>query len=407
MNYELLTQELLEYYANLLIVQYNGKSKASQTIKLLADMLIAGCLIFQIRDAFDYRTAVVQNAYNFTVVGSPKITEDGIASGFSSSNYIKSTYNLEDGKTYTFIIGGIGGTPRTDRGSYIFSAFFNNGLDGCLRVITSAKTGIVRFALGTGTPDVTTRIAILDGVKYKIELTTDFKSFVTFTDLLTGYTLTKANYSITGQVYGINDITYGVKRSVAPLTAGSIDLKQFSITVDGVEVYKAWQPPAINYRTAVGTQLDIIGKWVGVSRFYNASKYWNSTFLSYPSSNDLVPTDKTDTLQHGYSDYSNFDSETGNILTYDALSSVKQSLSDDNYRIVIGLKIIKNNINHIRGEIDKAIWNYFNHRVYTTWDTHKITYNYPPELADIINVCAYKKVLPVPIGCSISYYQYS
>ena len=157
----------------------------------------------------------------------------------------------------------------------------------------------------------------------------------------------------------------------------------------------------------MGTQLDIIGKWVGVSRFYNASKYWNSTFLSYPNSNDLVPTDKTDTLQHGYSDYSNFDSETGNILTYDALSSVKQSLSDDNYRIVIGLKIIKNNINHIRGEIDKAIWNYFNHRVYTTWDTHKITYNYPPELADIINVCSYKKVLPVPIGCSISYYQYS
>ena len=52
MDYELLTQELLEYYANLLIVQYNGKSKASQTIKLLADMLIAGCLIFQIRDIF-------------------------------------------------------------------------------------------------------------------------------------------------------------------------------------------------------------------------------------------------------------------------------------------------------------------------------------------------------------------
>jgi hypothetical protein len=214
MDYELLTQELLEYYANLLIVQYNGKSKASQTIKLLADMLIAGCLIFQIRDAFDWKTAV-------------------------------------------------------------------------------------------------------------------------------------------------------------------------------------------------GTQLDIIGKWVGVSRFYNASKYWNSTFLSYPSSNDLVPTDKTDTLQHGYSDYANFDTDEGNILTYDALSSVKQSLSDDNYRIVIGLKIIKNNINHIRGEIDKAIWNYFNHRVYTTWDTHEITYNYPPELADIINICAYKKVLPVPIGCSISYYQYS
>lgn len=171
----------------------------------------------------------------FTVVGSPTITDDGVASGFSGTDYVTSKYNLEDEKTYTFVVEGIGGTPRTDRGSYVFVVYYDKG-ENKLRLITSAKTGAVRFALGD-THDVTTKSAILNGVKYKIELKTDFKTFVTFTDLLTGYTLTKTGYSITSHFYGDNIITYGTAKGVSPLTNGSIDLSQFSITVDGKEVF--------------------------------------------------------------------------------------------------------------------------------------------------------------------------
>lgn len=158
---------------------------------------------------------------------------------------------------------------------------------------------------------------------------------------------------------------------------------------------------AFDWRTAVGVQLDIIGKWVGVSRNYNGSLLWGNTYLSYPKSNDLVPMDETDALQHGYSDYSTFETDTGNVLTYKNLGYVEQQLSDDDYRTVIGLKIIKNNINHTAKNIDDAIWEYFNEQVYTTWDDFEITYHYPASLTTIIEVCNYKNVLPAPTGVSI------
>lgn len=158
---------------------------------------------------------------------------------------------------------------------------------------------------------------------------------------------------------------------------------------------------AFDWRTAVGAQLDIIGKWVGVSRDYNGTPFWSNEFFSYPRSADLYPTDLTDTLQHGYSDYSTYNDD-GAVLTYDQLGYIEQTLNDDDYRTVIGLKIIKNSINHTAKNIDDAIWDYFGGDVYTTWDVpHRVTYHHPPELSNIMNVCEYKEVLPAPTGVKI------
>lgn len=158
---------------------------------------------------------------------------------------------------------------------------------------------------------------------------------------------------------------------------------------------------SFDWKTAKGNQLDIIGKWVGVSRFYKGSLFWNDTFLSYPNSNDLVPTDNTDNYQHGYSNYNTFDTDTGNTLTYENLGFVEQSLNDDDYRTVIGLKIIKNSINHTCKNIDDAIWEYFDHTVYTTWGSMALTYNYPSSMNNIMEVCNSKNVLPAPMGIQI------
>ena len=162
---------------------------------------------------------------------------------------------------------------------------------------------------------------------------------------------------------------------------------------------------AFDWRTAVGAQLDIIGKWVGVSRIYNGNLFFNQPIFSYPKSNDLVPNDLTTPFQHGYSEFSTFNTDvaTGDIaeLTYHNVGYVEQKLSDDNYRTVIGLKIIKNSINHTQKNIDDAIWDYFNGQVYTTWGPHKITYNYPPDLETVMEVCFYKNVLPAPTGVAI------
>ena len=158
---------------------------------------------------------------------------------------------------------------------------------------------------------------------------------------------------------------------------------------------------AFDWKTAVGNQLDIIGKWVGVSKVYQGLLYWGKTFLSYPSWNELTPTDNTDFLQHGYSDYSTFDTDTGGTLTYNELGFVEQELDPEQFRTVIGLKIIKNSITLTAKNIDDAVWEYFDGQVYTTWDDMKITYHYPSSLETIMLVCKYKNVLPAPIGVSI------
>lgn len=158
---------------------------------------------------------------------------------------------------------------------------------------------------------------------------------------------------------------------------------------------------AFDWKTAVGNQLDIIGKWVGVSKVYQGLLYWGKTFLSYPSWNDLTPSDNTDNLQHGYSDYSTFDTDTGGTLTYNELGFVEQELDPEQFRTVIGLKIIKNSITLTAKNIDDAVWEYFGGQVYTTWDDMKITYHYPDSLNTVMTVCKYKNVLPAPIGVSI------
>ena len=179
-----------------------------------------------------------------------------------------------------------------------------------------------------------------------------------------------------------------------------------------------------DWRTAVGPQLDIIGQWVGVSRAYNENNTWSNTYLSYPSyGTDSIA--EADPQRGGYSDYSTFDDTVpAGVLTYNDLQANKQELDDDNYRIVIGLKIIKNNIIQNQGNIDDAIALYFAERdadgnviydsdgyianplVYTTWQPHEITYHYPQSLSTIINICLYKGVLLAPTGVSIQLASY-
>lgn len=155
-----------------------------------------------------------------------------------------------------------------------------------------------------------------------------------------------------------------------------------------------------DWTTAVGEQLDIIGKWVGVSRNYNTNPI-TSKKLSYPEYSRLIPTVTTDIIQGGYSDYNTFSDNDGGQLIYNDLKSVDNKLSDADYRVVIGLKIIYNSINHVAGEIDNAIWQYFGGKVYTTWTDHTITYNYESDMLELMQICLYKGVLPAPIGTKI------
>lgn len=158
---------------------------------------------------------------------------------------------------------------------------------------------------------------------------------------------------------------------------------------------------AFDWRTAVGEQLDIIGKWVGVSRVFNINLI-TSPKLAYPQYSRLFP-DTTSSTQGGYSVYNQEGGldDDGGQLRYNDLQSITNALDDDNYRVIIGLKIIYNSINHTCGEIDKAIWDYFNNEVITKWTDNTLTYEYPSKYAQIMAFADYKQVLPAPIGVTV------
>ena len=153
-----------------------------------------------------------------------------------------------------------------------------------------------------------------------------------------------------------------------------------------------------DWETALDKQLEIIGKWVGLDRFYNGQFFYFHAWFSFPSWND-----EPDNLQGGFSTFQTFDEGGGGFLTYDDIQPTQNRLSTDAFRIMIGLKIIKNNISATCRNIDEAIWNYkyFNNQVYTTWAPDELTYHYPASLSEVMQVANYKNVLPCPTGIRI------
>lgn len=153
---------------------------------------------------------------------------------------------------------------------------------------------------------------------------------------------------------------------------------------------------AFDWRTAEGEPLDIIGKWVGVDKFYNGQFFYFHPWFS------LVDWDsEPDGLQGGFSTFATFDENDGGFLTYDDILPTQNRLSDEGFQTMIGLKIIKNSINHTAKAIDDAIWEYFNGQVYTVWGDMTLTYYFPRELNEVMAVAKYKGVLPCPTGVKI------
>ena len=151
-----------------------------------------------------------------------------------------------------------------------------------------------------------------------------------------------------------------------------------------------------DWKTALDAQLEIIGKWIGLNRFYNGQFFYFHPWFS------LINWDtEPDNLQGGFSTFQTFDEGGGGFLTYNDIQPTQNRLGTDAYRIMIGLKIIKNSLSATCKNIDNAIWDYFEGRVYTTWAPDELTYHYPADLSEVMQVANYKNVLPCPTGVRI------
>lgn len=119
---------------------------------------------------------------------------------------------------------------------------------------------------------------------------------------------------------------------------------------------------------SIGAQLDVVGKWVGVDRYY-LQELWNRIFLALPNYETIKDSSYTQ-YQGGLSDYTTFDNNDGGVVMYKDWQAIRgkvNELGDDLFKKLIELKIIKNSLNHTCKNIDDAIYSWSEGNVYTTW----------------------------------------
>lgn len=154
-----------------------------------------------------------------------------------------------------------------------------------------------------------------------------------------------------------------------------------------------------NVDTAVGVQLDIIGKYVGVDRFYTETDP-----VDYFALTDYQEIDPDSDQKYGFSDYATFDDDAHNgTITYNSIITQKNRLSDDDYRIIIKLKILQNNGNHSHASIDKDMWDFFGPDVRPDSDGNmEMYYLITANASEIVRAAIAKNILPRPMGVGLT-----
>lgn len=150
-----------------------------------------------------------------------------------------------------------------------------------------------------------------------------------------------------------------------------------------------------NVDTAVGKQLDIIGKYVGIDRFFNVTDP-----VDYFALTDYVEVDPDSDQKYGFTTYADFEEDQFNgTMNYNSVLTVENKLNDDDFRILIKLKIVQNHSNHSHKSIDDSIFSFFGGSLIpSSQGDMKMWYFVTDQLTDRIRAAQIKGVLPRPMG---------
>lgn len=152
---------------------------------------------------------------------------------------------------------------------------------------------------------------------------------------------------------------------------------------------------AYDIDTAVGVQLDVIGKYVGVDRYYSGLNL--SNYFSLETYDESAPTSPP---RWGFCDYSNYDVFAYNgTLIYDEIITFQNALFDEDFRILIKLKILINSINFSHKSIDDGMFEFFGTQIRPE-STGNMTMVYFLSLSNtqLVQAILTKKLLPKPMA---------
>lgn len=177
----------------------------------------------------------------FTVVGNPTITNDGVASGFSTSNYL--SFNLINEQYNKFVLDFVLTTGDIDNLTTEQDVISNGtGGYGFLFKIGASKYFQFGYNDGVKAEGIVSSSNVKSFTKYRIiyEIQGQTHKF-SYTDLDSGFTY-NSELLVSTEIHPLKGLFgIGHRLESAYVFTGSIDLKQFSITVDGKEVFNANQ----------------------------------------------------------------------------------------------------------------------------------------------------------------------
>jgi hypothetical protein len=150
--------------------------------------------------------------------------------------------------------------------------------------------------------------------------------------------------------------------------------------------------------TAVGVQLDVIGKYVGVDRVVTGIAFDRVFFGSVEYSEPTPYVDVEGSIR-----YSEVNPPDAQILRYDTDEQSLYTLTDQELRDLIRLKIGQNSINHSPGSIDDIIQEFFaGDAIFTDNLNMTISYIFDEGVQRLVQIAVSQNVLPKPMAVGIT-----
>ncbi len=157
---------------------------------------------------------------------------------------------------------------------------------------------------------------------------------------------------------------------------------------------------AYDIDTAVGVQLDLLGKYQDIDRNYRGQTLTGFfSFINYDEV-DAPPSERI-----GFSNYTDFETKEGRWLNYDSAISNDLVLPDEDFRVLVKLRTIQNHSNHSHSSIDNAIFQSFGTSVRPdSLGDMIMDYFVEGAFSPLAQVAFQKGALPKPIGVRIGYF---
>jgi hypothetical protein len=186
-----------------------------------------------------------------------------------------------------------------------------------------------------------------------------------------------------------------IQYNLKPKASATIELMVTELIANGIlfDIRDGY-----NIDTAVGVQLDVLGKYIGVNRNFQDNQLTNMFSLETYGESDPTAEDRW-----GFVTYANYDTVNENgVLNYQSVLTANFQLNDTDYRTLLKLKIIQNYSNGSHQDIDNAIFEFFGNQV-TVEQTAvmQMTYTVPFDLSAVLNAAIVLGILPKPLGVEL------